>query len=108
MALGMVLHVVTEGVFVRRGVSPFAVLVSVVVVFVGFLMLVSGTASETAVTPIVGALEPEQRPIESFDSLSWSRVPDYSYAFGRTSHMESVTAGGAGPGRCWVVSVDLF
>jgi hypothetical protein len=96
MALGMVFHVVTEGVIVGRGVSPIGVLVPVAVVFVGFLILVSGTASETAVRPIVGALESEQRPIESFDSLSWSLAPDYSAVFGRTSYMESVTAGGPG------------
>lgn len=96
MALGMVHHVVTEGVFVRRGVSPSAVLIPVAVVFVGFLILVSGTASETTVAPIVDVSVPGPPPIESFESLSWSRVTDYSHAFGRTSHMESVTPGGPG------------
>ena len=98
----IVFRVVTEGVFVRRGLSPFAVLVFSVVVLVGFLVLVSvgseaGPTSQVTVAPIVGAPLPEPPPIESFDSLSWSRVPDYPAIFGRW-RVSMVSVAAAGPG----------
>ena len=100
---GLVFRVVTEGVFVREGVSPFAVLVFAAVGLVGFLRLVSvgseaGPASETTVASIDGALVPKPPPIESFDSLSWSRVSADPAIFGRSTFMVSATAGG---GRAW-------
>ena len=98
----IVFRVVTEGVFVRRGLSPFAVLVFSVVGLVGLLVLVSvgsepGPASEATVAPIVGAPVPEPPPIESFDSLSWSRVPDYPAIFGRNGGVFMVSVAAAGP-----------
>jgi len=85
---------------VRRGLSPFAVLVLSAVVLVGFLMLVSvgsEAAPEATVAPIVGAPVPEPPPIESFDSLSWWRVPEYQAIFGRW-RVSMVSVAAAGPG----------